>query len=234
VPTLAVIGVGPGLGMSIAHRFGREGYRVAVVSRSGTRHAGYLTSLAGAGIEAASFTADIRERGQLLSALDAITKHFGDIDVMYYGPAALDAGAAPKSISEITTADAEAAMSWVYPAVEVVSKVVPGMLERGHGGLLFAGGTSAIMPMPTMGSLAITSGALRNYVVTLNAGLADHGIYAGIVTIGGLIERGDLHQAFTSNPHFNNPGVIVNPDNIADTAWELYAKRDRAEAVIMP
>ena len=41
-----VIGVGPGLGMSIAHRFGREGYGIALVSRSDTRHAGYVKSLA--------------------------------------------------------------------------------------------------------------------------------------------------------------------------------------------
>jgi NAD(P)-dependent dehydrogenase (short-subunit alcohol dehydrogenase family) len=38
-PVLLVVGVGPGLGMSVAHRFGSQGYSVALVSRSSTRHA---------------------------------------------------------------------------------------------------------------------------------------------------------------------------------------------------
>jgi NAD(P)-dependent dehydrogenase (short-subunit alcohol dehydrogenase family) len=50
-----VLGVGPGLGMSVAHRFGAEGYAVALVSRTATRHADYLRSLADAGVDAAAF-----------------------------------------------------------------------------------------------------------------------------------------------------------------------------------
>ncbi|WP_246291808.1 hypothetical protein [Lentzea indica] len=33
-PTAVVLGVGPGLGMSVAQRFGREGYDVVLLSRS--------------------------------------------------------------------------------------------------------------------------------------------------------------------------------------------------------
>jgi hypothetical protein len=43
--------------MSVAHRFGSEGYAVALVSRSSTRHADHLKSLADAGVEAAAFVA---------------------------------------------------------------------------------------------------------------------------------------------------------------------------------
>ena len=85
-PTVVVLGVGPGLGMSIAHRFGREGYEVVLVSRSGDRHAGYLAELADAGVTARAFALDLRDRGQLMSTLDAI----GPVDVVYYGPGATD------------------------------------------------------------------------------------------------------------------------------------------------
>ncbi len=40
-----VLGVGPGLGLSIARRFGRAGHPVAVVSRSDARHDHYLELL---------------------------------------------------------------------------------------------------------------------------------------------------------------------------------------------
>jgi short-subunit dehydrogenase len=230
--TAVVLGAGPGLGMSIAHRFGREGYRVALVSRSDTRHAAYLSSLADAGIEAAAFTADLNDKARLDAVLDEIIGRFGAVDLAYYGPAAMD-GPMPGLITDADSADVRGAMEIVYPAVDAVAKVLPGMLERGSGGLLFAGGLSSVVPMPTLGALAVMSAALRNYALTLNAGLAERGVYAGALTIGGLIERGDIHKAMTADPNLFGDIAIatLDPDTIADTAWELFSKRDRAEAV---
>jgi short-subunit dehydrogenase len=230
--TAVVLGAGPGLGMSIAHRFGREGYRVALVSRSDTRHAAYLSSLADAGIEAAAFTADLNDKARLDAVLDEIIGRFGAVDLAYYGPAAMD-GPMPGLITDAESADVRGAMEIVYPAVDAVAKVLPGMLKRGSGGLLFAGGLSSVVPMPTLGALAVMSAALRNYALTLNAGLAERGVYAGALTIGGLIERGDIHKAMTADPNLFGDIAIatLDPDTIADTAWELFSKRDRAEAV---
>jgi NADP-dependent 3-hydroxy acid dehydrogenase YdfG len=132
-----------------------------------------------------------------------------------------------------TAAEARRAMEGVYPAIEVVNNVLPGMLDRGAGGLLFAGGLSAVRPMPDIGVLAVVAAALRNYVLTLNAGLAGTGVYAGSLTIGGLVERGDIHAMVTANPKlFGDTGVrTLDPDDIADAAWTLYQERDRPEAV---
>ncbi|MEV3938004.1 SDR family NAD(P)-dependent oxidoreductase [Glycomyces sp. NPDC049804] len=230
--TAVVLGAGPGLGMSIAHRFGREGHRVALVSRSDARHGAYLASLAEAGVEAAAFTADVNDAARLAAVLDEIRARFGTIDVVYYGPAAMD-GPMPGDIREAGPADVRAAMELLYPAVDAVANVLPGMVERGSGGLLFAGGLSSVVPMPSLGALAVMSAALRNYALTLNAGLADAGVYAGALTIGGLIERGDIHRAMTADPdRFGGIAVAtLDPDGIADTAWDLFSKRDRPEAV---
>ncbi|GAA2126896.1 SDR family NAD(P)-dependent oxidoreductase [Actinomadura napierensis] len=230
--TTVVIGAGPGLGMSIAHRFGREGHTVALISRNGARHPGYLASLASAGVEATSHTADVRDRDALLRALDEITTRHGAIDVAYYGPGAADPSARPAPITETDVPGTKEAMSWVYPAIDTVGAVLPGMLERGDGGLLFAGGLSSVVPMPLIGNLAISAAALRNYAVTLNAALADKGVYAGTLTIGGLIERGDIHRMVTSDSDGLGGMTVrtLDPDELADAAWDLYTKRDRAEA----
>ncbi|WP_427921404.1 SDR family NAD(P)-dependent oxidoreductase [Streptomyces sp. cg40] len=232
-PKVAVVlGAGPGLGMSVAHRFGREAYTVVLVSRSDTRHAVYVASLAAAGVEAASYVADVRDAKQLGSVLDTVVERYGRIDLVYYGPGALDLdGSRPRSITETDSAGVQEAMSWMYPAVNVVGRVLPGMVERGTGAFVFAGGLSAVVPMPTLGALAVSSAALRNYALTLNAALADTGVYAGNLVIGGLVERGDIHQLVTSNPEqFGDVGDrTLNPDEIADGAWELVTRRDRAE-----
>ncbi|MGW4209694.1 SDR family NAD(P)-dependent oxidoreductase [Lentzea sp. NPDC004789] len=226
--TAVVLGVGPGLGMSIAHRFGREGYDIVLVSRGSARHGGYLDELGDAGVKARAFAADLLDREQLLSTLDEI----GAVDVVYYGPGATDFDDLPGEITSTTSDDARAAMRWVYPAIDVVQHVLPKVVERG-GGLLFAGGLSSVVPMPMLGAFAVASAALRNYVVTLNAALADKGAYAGTLTIGGVVERGDIHRMVQNRPEqFGDlAGHTLDPDDIAEVAWQMFVKRDRAEEV---
>lgn len=225
-----IFGAGPGLGLSMARRLGREGYRPALVSRSEARHAGYLASLAADGIEADAFTADVRVQDQARSVLHVIQAQVGPVEFLYYGPAAVDPGALPKAITSTDAGAVREAMSWVYPAIDVTGQVLPTMLARGSGGLLFAGGASAVQPMPALGALAVSSAALRSYALTLNAGLAGTGVYAGTLTIGGLIERGDIHGFVASHRAEFGPIASLDPDEIAAGAWDLYAQRERAEA----
>ena len=217
--------------MSVAHRFGKEGYAVALISRNAYRHADYLQALDAAGVNAAAFTADAADPAQLRNAVDAVHKHFGRIDVGYYGLAATMS--LTGDITTLDAAGAESALKGVLPAVDFASLLIPELTERGSGGLLFAGGLSSVVPMPPLGSLALFAAALRNYAVTLNAALVPAGVYAGTITIGGLIERGDIHTAMQQNPAFAELGVgTLNPDDLAETVWQLYTERDQAEAVV--
>jgi len=231
-PVLVVLGVGPGLGMSVAHRFGAQGHAVALISRSAERHAGYLRSLADAGVDAAAFVADAAEPRALHDALDAIRGRFGRIDVGYYGPASMESLAG--DITQLDVAAAEAALRGVLPAVDFATQLLPELTERAAGGLIFAGGLSSVIPMPALGGLALASAALRNYALTLHAALAPAGVYAGTITIGGLIERGDIHRAVLTNPNLFGPmtPATLNPDELAETVWRLYRDRCDAEAVV--
>jgi len=218
--------------MSVAHRFGKEGYVVALISRSADRHADYLQALDAAGVNAAAFTADAADPAQLRNAVDAAHKHFGRIDVGYYGLAA--AMSLTGDITTLDAAGAESALKGVLPAVDFTSLLIPELTERGSGGLLFAGGLSSVVPMPPLGGLALFAAALRHFAVTLNAALAPAGVYAGTITIGGLIERGDIHTAMQQNPAFGELGVgTLNPDDLAEIVWRLYTEREGSEAVVV-
>ncbi|MGW4093338.1 SDR family NAD(P)-dependent oxidoreductase [Nocardia sp. NPDC004750] len=227
--TAVIVGVGPGLGMSMARRFGREGFRVALISRSDARHAGYLADLAERGVAATAHVADVTDRSRLGAILGDIRRE-GPIGMVYYGPGPTQQ---PVPITDIDAATARSAFEWVWPAVDVVSGVLPGMLDRGKGALLFAGGLSSVRPMPMLGHLALAAAALRNYALTLNAALAERGLYAGTLTIGGLVERGDIHAMVAADPaRFGSPdGHTLDPDDLAETAWGMYRTRDRAETI---
>src|SRR5260221_11620957 len=79
---LAVFGVGPGRGRSVARRFGREGFKVALVARDQTRLDTFTGELAADGIKAAGFAGDIADRVALPGMIEAITARFGPIDVL--------------------------------------------------------------------------------------------------------------------------------------------------------
>ncbi|WP_069167044.1 SDR family NAD(P)-dependent oxidoreductase [Nocardia altamirensis] len=228
-PTAVIIGVGPGLGMSMARRFGREGFRVALLSRSSARHDDYLKDLAAQDIDATAYVADVTDRTRLRSVLDEIARA-GEVELAYYGPGPQQH---PVPITEMDFTTAQSAFEWVWPAVDAVQAVLPAMLERSSGALLFAGGLSSVRPMPMLGQLALPSAALRNYAITLNAALAERGVYAGTLTIGGLVERGDIHAMVTADPaRFGSvEGHTLDPDRLADAAWDMYRARDRAEEV---
>ncbi|MGH3588652.1 MAG: SDR family NAD(P)-dependent oxidoreductase, partial [Pseudonocardia sp.] len=180
---IAVLGAGPGLGMAVARRFGREGFAVALVSRTSARHAGYRAELAADGTESHSYAADVTDAAQLREVLDRIDAELGAIDTVYFGPAALESGSALVPLPEADAAAVRAPFDMIVaPAVGMVHVVLPRMLERGAGALFFGGGLSGRQPMPTLGSFAPASAALRMYVLTLSAALADRGVYAGVLT----------------------------------------------------
>jgi NAD(P)-dependent dehydrogenase (short-subunit alcohol dehydrogenase family) len=226
---IAVLGVGPGLGMSMARRFGREGFAAALVSRTETRHAGYRAELAADGVESRSYAADVTDSEQVRDVLARIAADLGEIDTVYYGPAAASAGAGIVVLPEADAAAVRAPFeAMVLPAVGLVGTALPPMLERGNGALFFGGGLSGLRPMPMLGNLAPASAALRMYVLTVAAAVKEKGVYAAMLTIGGLIEGGDIHRMFLEQ---GASLPTLDPDEIADTAWRMYVTRDEAEAV---
>jgi hypothetical protein len=69
----------------------------------------------------------------------------------------------------------------------------------------------------------------RDYALTLHTALAGQGVHAGTLTIGGLIERGDIHHVMTSQ--HDAADMIAGTLAPDDLAWTLYAERDKPEAV---
>jgi NADP-dependent 3-hydroxy acid dehydrogenase YdfG len=232
MPTAVVIGAGPGLGLSIARRFGREGYKIALISRRPERHTRFVRELAGVGIEAAAFGADVRDTERLGEALEQVVVKFGEIDFVYYGPSPHNVAEAQKAVDEIVGADVVDAMGVVYPAADVVAKVLPSMLERKSGAFLFTSAISAVIPVPALGAMTVPAAAARNYAVNLNAALAPHGVYAGVLLIGGLIDGSDIQTGMASQS--SDSTYLLDPDRIAETAWDLVTRRKTAEALITP
>jgi short-subunit dehydrogenase len=227
---IAVFGAGTGLGVSVARRFGREGFRVALVARRKDRLDTLVEVLAGEGIEAAAFRADLSQPAEVPALVEAIRDRFGRIDVVEYGPISGDQGFTPAAELDAATLEGLTPLLLFTP-VEVVRAVLPEWTERGEGAFLLAQGYSAAHPMPHLSGLGPVMSATRNYLYSLNAELADTGIYVGALTIASLIARSEVsaaaQAAFESadGPQF----PVVDPDDLAEDYWNMYTKRDRVE-----
>lgn len=228
-PVLLVLGAGPGLGMSVARAFGRRGYRVALASRSASRHPGYVGELRTLGVDATAFPVDVSVPGAAADLVATVREHFGRIDAAYYGAAA---PVAMGPVTELGPDGATAALATVAPAVEFAGAVLPDLRTNG-GAVVFAGGLSAVIPMPDVGGLALVAAAYRAYALNLHAALAPEGVYAGTLTVGGMIDGGDIAAATrASAPEADLAAITLRPDDLAERVWRMVQERDAGEVLV--
>ncbi|GAA0487789.1 SDR family NAD(P)-dependent oxidoreductase [Streptomyces olivaceiscleroticus] len=179
--TLVVVGAGPGRGMGVARAFGRKGFRIALIARTKDRLDTQVAELAGLDVPAAAFPADIRDRDALAAALAQATETLGPPDVLDYGPGP----SGPITHAVQTTAASATAQFTLYTlgAITAVGQVLPDMLARGSGTLLFTTGPAATTAAPSEANAGLAMAALRNYAHSLHAELAPHDIHVGTVTL---------------------------------------------------
>jgi NAD(P)-dependent dehydrogenase (short-subunit alcohol dehydrogenase family) len=213
MPVIAIVGAGPGLGLSIAALFGGRGFDVALIARDRARLDRLVADLAGRGITAVAFTADVTDRPALAAALEQASDRFGRIDVLEYSPATREVEMAGplEATPENTQGQVE---YYLYGAMTAARQVLPAMRAAGAGTLLFTTGGGSIAPNPAMGNINAAAAALRNWALNLSQVLEGTGVYAGHVAISAWIGSGP---------------PAAEPDAIAATYWELHEQRDRPE-----
>jgi len=217
--TIAIVGAGPGLGLAIARVFGAKGFSVALISRTRSRLDELARTLGDEGIEARGFVGDVMDRESLAGALASAKESFGAIDVLEFSPAPHAPVPGLEMVGALDlTVDSMAPQLefYLYSAIAAVREVLPEMLERGSGTLLFTTGGGSISPNPVMGNINAASAALRNWAVNLNGALADTGVHAAYVAINLLIDSGPEKASSAA---------------IAQLYWTAHEARDTAEYV---
>jgi NADP-dependent 3-hydroxy acid dehydrogenase YdfG len=230
--TIVVVGAGAGLGQAVARRFGREGFGVALVARTASRLTALADDLRGEGIEAIPFPCDVSDRAAFGATVAAIVERSGRIDVVEFAPTGLDWLSRVTSLLDTTAESLEYPLDLLVRApMAVFSAVLPDMIARGDGALLMGIGGSASKAYPQVGNIGIAMAAARNYQLNLNAALADTGVYAGLLQVGGGIAGSDAIREYAKD---RDPGELLDPADLAETYWDMYVKRDRFEELVGP
>lgn len=210
--TLVIVGAGTGLGLSIAKKFGAEGFRVATISRNAEKLKVIQENLSNLNIETKTYIADITDLEELKKSIQTIKIEFGSIDVIEFSPYAKEdkftniLETTPDSVSEMLK-------TYLFPSIQLVNEVLPDMINKGEGAILFTTGVSTIFPLPFAGNAGIIGAGLRNYAENLYSQLEDKGIFIRHLSIGTVIE----------------PGTVGDPNLIAEAWYNLYSQKEKFE-----
>ena len=209
-----IVGAGPGVGTSVAWRFGREGHPVGLVARDRRRLEATRDELRAAGLECEVAVADVRDVAALEAAIDELAAHLGAIEVLCVSP--LPDVATIKPVVETSAEDLRAGLELgVVGTAAAVNRVLPSMRSAGRGTLLFTTGSAVLRPNPERAASGIVNAAQSVYFRMLHERLGGEGIYALHTVIVGPIGP-DGHD----------------PDEIAAAMWEASRSRQKARIVI--
>lgn len=209
---ILIVGMGPGLSMGIAEKFGNEGYTIGMISRNEEKLKKYQSQLSALGITSAYAAADVANTSQLIEAINLVKAKIGTIDILQYN--AVDARM--KFLMDESVEDLANGFKISVGNAYAATKELLVELKENQGSVLFTGGGSANQPNPAMASISLGKAGIKNLTYQLNQILKPLGVFVGTVTINGWITP---------------ESITHSPKILADIFWDLNQKRNEVEII---
>ena len=225
--TIIVFGHGPGISNAVAHRFGREGYTVAIVARNADRLEAAAKSLNDAGVKAKAFACDLASPDAVRKLVRDVRTSLGPIDVLHWN-------AYGKGAGDLTTATADELRSVldvsVTSLVAAAQEALPD-LKATKGAILVTGGGFAFYDPKVDGmavewgamGVAVSKAAQHKTVGLLRAKLAGDSVYVGEVVVLGMVK----------GTAFDSGHATIEPSTVADRFWDLFDGRSKEASVTL-
>jgi NAD(P)-dependent dehydrogenase (short-subunit alcohol dehydrogenase family) len=171
-------------------------------------------------MKALAISTDISEAGQVAAAFQRISEELGPVDLLINNASA--SGPFRQPFVEITPESF--ARGWrigVLGAFLCSQAVIPGMLKKAAGCILFTGATSSVRGSAITFSSA--KFALRGLAQALAREFWSSGIHIAHIVVDGVIREREIDSGIEEKT--NEP--LMNPAGIAEAYWALV-KQDRS------
>lgn len=209
-PVCVVVGVGPGNGAAIAHKFAASGYAVALLARS-TK---FTDALAGELHGAAAYACDVTSETEVAATFVRIGAELGPVETLVYNAGSGIWG----DIESITAADFEA--TWrvnALGALLTTQQVIPVMKRTGKGNVIVIGATASRRGGVRSAAFAPAKAAQRSLAQSMARSLWPAGIHVAMVIIDGVVDLPRTRQSMPDKPQ----SFFVQPDAVAATVYWL-------------
>jgi NAD(P)-dependent dehydrogenase (short-subunit alcohol dehydrogenase family) len=222
-----ITGASRGIGAATALVLAEQGFRVVVNYRSSAEEADEVVKTAtAAGGEAMAIRADVTAPGDVDAMIEETNEKWGRVDVLVHN------ALIPYDVTSF------ADLSWeqlggklereLHAAFLVTKAVVPGMISRSYGRLVYL--TTVLSRRPRQGMITVgtAKAAMDQFVRYVALELAPHGITANLVspatvadaTASALLPASEMSQIGATNPMGRN----VRPDEVAKTVAFLSSE----------
>jgi NAD(P)-dependent dehydrogenase (short-subunit alcohol dehydrogenase family) len=207
----AVVGVGPGNGAAFARRFDRDGFSIALLSRTPAEE------LAQSLTRARTFACDVSDAEAVASAFRRITQDLGPPEVVIYNAGSGTFG----TFDDVTAADLEASFAVnTLGLFHVAKQVVPAMRQAGRGTILIVGATASRRGAARTAAFAPAKAAQRSLCESLARHLWPTGIHVALIVVDGVVDLPRTRERMPGKPD----SFFVAPDDVATTAAFLAAQ----------
>jgi NAD(P)-dependent dehydrogenase (short-subunit alcohol dehydrogenase family) len=224
---LVVFGYGPGISNAVAHRFGAEGFSVALVSRNPERLAAGVADLSARGIEAAGFTADAADQEAVRRVIGEVRSRLGPITVIEwtaYAAVAPDLTTAgpdeQRALFDVAIVGLTTALQAALPDLKQ-SRDAALLVTNGGLGLFDPASDQAGVDWNVMG-LSVANAAKHKLVRLLSRKLKPDGVYVGEVVVTSTVK----------GTAFDRGNATTDPAAVAEAFWKLYTARERRSVTI--
>ena len=207
-----IVGGGEGLGRSLATTFARSGCDIALISRSeqGSRSAVEAARAARANAKVAFYAADATQPAQLEQACARIQVEMGKAEVLIYNARG---GFALRPPLELTYAELEDTFRLeVIGAFAAAKAVMPGMINRKRGSVLFSSATAAFRGSGSNAVYAIGKFGLRALAQSLAKAYAKDGVHVAHVRLDCTLDVPVARKFLGDNVNLE---TLANTDDVA-------------------
>ncbi|KAI3971395.1 hypothetical protein MKW92_001938 [Papaver armeniacum] len=251
----AIVGVGPKLGRSIARKFSQEGYTVAILARDLGRLSRFAEEIAReAKAQVFAIRIDCSDSQSIREAFEGVLS-LGFVEVLVYNayeqqqPLSFISSPSPSSSSSSSSVTNKISNSQLYPtsfidvridsfekslavstvgAFHCAQQVLPGMVERRRGTILFTGCSASLNGFPGFSELCCGKFALRALSQCLAKEVQPLGVHVAHVIIDGIIgpPRSSSPSRSTVGEQQVGEGTssLMDPDALAQTYWYLHVQ----------
>jgi NAD(P)-dependent dehydrogenase (short-subunit alcohol dehydrogenase family) len=188
-----ITGGGTGIGLAVAQAMHAAGARVVLIGR---REAELAEAVKGLGDGAAYVVHDITEYDKATSLIERITREHGPITCLVN-----NAGMhLKKPAIETTPEEFQTVMgTHIFGAHALSCAVIPGMIERKHGSVIFMASMASLFGIPLVVAYAAAKSAMIGMIRTMATELSQHGGRVNAIAPG-WIDTAMSRKAFAGDP----------------------------------
>jgi short-subunit dehydrogenase len=191
-----------------------------MIARGEDKLASLAKEIESSGARAIGVSADISKAEEIDRSFTRIRSELGEIDVLLYNAAMRPFG----RLMETKPSTFE--NTWrvcTFSAFLCSQQVVPAMLKKGAGNIIFTGATAGVKPFATSAAFGPAKFALRGLAQVMGRDLQPQGIHVAYVNVDGPIDMPFIRERFKDAKEED----LLKPAAIAETYWML-AHQDRS------